>query len=169
MDKKLSNIIQSTIWSTTKNIWSTKTKSFNILFHFQFAKGDDGALGDFSPQVSATCKSSIMNIKVAFNNSYHGAIHARDFRSAQCMQFGDGSNSVALSLNLLAREGHPDYCGILVHNVSGEVRTGTFINNYLFTLCLSLLLFFIQNTSCFMGAAKKIKINGIYKSSLILN
>lgn len=68
-----------------------------------------------------------MNIKVAFNNSYAGAIHARDFRTPQCMQFGDGSNTVTLSLNLLAREGHTDYCGILVHNVSGEVRTFLFL------------------------------------------
>lgn len=128
-------------YEVRQTIRSIKNKSFNILFYFQLAKGDDGALGDFSPQVSATCKSSIMNIKVAFNNSYHGAIHARDFRSAQCMQFGDGSNSVALSLNLLAREGHPDYCGILVHNVSGEVRTRTFINNFLFPLCFRFLSF----------------------------
>lgn len=77
---------------------------------------------DFLPQVTATCKTGVMNIKVAFNNTYAGAIHARDFRTPKCMQFGDGSNSVALSLNLLARPNHSDYCGILVHNVSGEVR-----------------------------------------------
>lgn len=151
MDEKFSNIIQSTMKYDKP---FDQQKINHIIFYFQLAKGDDGVLGDFSPQVSATCKSSIMNIKVAFNNSYHGAIHARDFRSAQCMQFGDGSNSVALSLNLLAREGHPDFCGILVHNVSGEVRTGTFINNFLFPLCFSFLSFFIQNTSYFMGATK---------------
>lgn len=89
---------------------------------------DDGASTEFSPQVSATCKTGVMNIKVAFNNTYTGAIHARDYRTSQCMQFGDGTNQITLSLNLLAREGHPDYCGILVHNVSGDVRMCTFIN-----------------------------------------
>lgn len=84
---------------------------------------DDVAPTEFSPQVSATCKTGVMNIKVSFNNTYAGAIHARDFRTPQCMQFGDGSKQITLSLNLLAKEGHPDYCGILVHNVSGEVRT----------------------------------------------
>lgn len=82
----------------------------------------DDAPIEFLPQVTATCKTGVMNIKVALNNSYTGAIHARDFRTPQCMQFGDGSNSVTLSLNLLARPNHSDYCGILVHNVSGEVR-----------------------------------------------
>lgn len=86
------------------------------------AANDDGTTNEFSPQVSATCKSSVMNIKVSFNNSYTGAIHARDYRNSQCMQFGDGSNTVTLSLNLLAREGQADYCGILVHNVGGDVR-----------------------------------------------
>lgn len=72
-----------------------------------------------------------MNIKVAFNNTYAGAIHARDFRTPQCMHFGDGSKQVSLSLNLLAKDGHPDYCGILVHNVSGDVRTVFSINTLL--------------------------------------
>lgn len=94
------------------------------------AANDDGTANEFSPQVSATCKSSVMNIKVSFNNSYTGAIHARDYRNSQCMQFGDGSNTVTLSLNLLAREGQADYCGILVHNVSGDVRIQTHITIY---------------------------------------
>lgn len=98
-------------------------KNIFVLFQINVtAANDDGTINEFSPQVSATCKSSVMNIKVSFNNSYTGAIHARDFRNSQCMQFGDGSNTVTLSLNLLAREGQADYCGILVHNVSGDVR-----------------------------------------------
>lgn len=90
---------------------------------FNHVAADDALLTEFSPQVSATCKAGVMNIKVAFNNSYAGAVHARDFRTPQCMHFGDGSKQLSLSLNLLAKEGHPDYCGILVHNVSGDVRT----------------------------------------------
>lgn len=87
------------------------------------AAADDAAPTEFAPQVTATCKTGTMNIRIAFNGSYNGAVHARDFRTKNCMEFGDGSNSVRLSLNLLSRHGHPDYCGILVHNVSGEVRT----------------------------------------------
>lgn len=87
---------------------------------------------EFLPQVTATCKTGVMNIKVAFHSSYAGAIHARDFRTPQCMQFGDGTNSVALSLNLLARPNHSDYCGILVHNVSGDVRTNSINTIYLY-------------------------------------
>lgn len=77
---------------------------------------------EFVPQVSATCKAGVMNIKVNFNGPYSGAIHARDYRKPECMQMGDGSNSVALSINLLAKQGQSDYCGVLAHNVSSEVR-----------------------------------------------
>lgn len=79
---------------------------------YHVTAAEDGASTEFSPQVSATCKTGVMNIKVAFNNSYTGAIHARDYRTSQCMQFGDGTNQITLSLNLLAREGHQDYCGM---------------------------------------------------------
>lgn len=62
-----------------------------------------------------------MNIKVQFTSPYYGAVHARDFRKAKCMTLGTGANSVAMSLNLLARDGGDDYCGILVSNVSADV------------------------------------------------
>lgn len=115
------------LWTTLQFQMIQKDENLkNVFSSFQIyhvtAANDDGTINEFSPQVSATCKSSVMNIKVSFNNSYTGAIHARDFRNSQCMQFGDGSNTVTLSLNLLAREGQADYCGILVHNVSGDVR-----------------------------------------------
>lgn len=64
-----------------------------------------------------------MNIKVLFNNGYSGAIHARDFRNPHCMTFGNGSNVLTMSLNLLAKQGASDYCGILVSNVNEDVRT----------------------------------------------
>lgn len=84
---------------------------------------DENAPVEFAPQVSATCKAGVMNIKVNFNNPYSGAIHARDYRKRECMQMGDGSNSIALSINLLAKQGQSDYCGVLAHNVSSEVST----------------------------------------------
>ncbi|KAJ8920168.1 hypothetical protein NQ315_011829 [Exocentrus adspersus] len=75
---------------------------------------------DFIPQVSATCKAGHMNIRVTFNNSFTGAIHARDFRTPSCMKNGDGSKAVTLDINLLAQPGAPDYCGLLVNNRTEE-------------------------------------------------
>ncbi|KAJ6640212.1 hypothetical protein Bhyg_12962 [Pseudolycoriella hygida] len=75
---------------------------------------------EFAPHVSATCKAGIMNIKVAFNGSYTGTVHAREFRNSNCMVVGDGSSSVSLSLNMLAKQGQSDFCGILVTNVNAE-------------------------------------------------
>lgn len=93
---------------------------------------DATTVSDFVPQVTATCKAGVMSIKVILNGTYSGAVHARDFRKPQCMQQGNGSNTVSLSINLFAKQGQPDYCGVLVHNVSQEVRsTVCFINAYL--------------------------------------
>ncbi|CAO1429499.1 unnamed protein product [Diamesa tonsa] len=75
---------------------------------------------DFAPQVTATCKAGQMNIKILFANDYSGAVHARDFRTPSCMSFGNGTNTVAMSLNLLAKQGSPEYCGILVSNKTEE-------------------------------------------------
>ncbi|XP_017144937.2 uncharacterized protein LOC108157405 isoform X2 [Drosophila miranda] len=79
--------------------------------------------GEFAPHVTATCKAGTMNIKVKVNSGYTGAVHARDFRTPACMAMGDGSDAVAFSLNLWAKQGASDYCGILVSNVSGSNRT----------------------------------------------
>lgn len=76
---------------------------------------------EFLPHVTATCKSGTMNIKVTFTNPYTGAVHARDYRNPSCMAFGNGTNSVSMSLNLYAQAKANDYCGILVSNVSGDV------------------------------------------------
>ncbi|KAG5877007.1 hypothetical protein JTB14_019182 [Gonioctena quinquepunctata] len=75
---------------------------------------------DFIPQVSATCKGGHMNIKVNFNGSFTGTVHARDFRTPACMKNGDGSKSVNLDINLSAQSGAPDYCGLLVNNKTEE-------------------------------------------------
>lgn len=83
--------------------------------------GQEAETTEFAPHVSATCKAGVMNIKVAFNGSYTGTVHARDFRNSNCMVVGDGTSSVSLSLNMLAKQGQTDYCGILVSNVNAEV------------------------------------------------
>ncbi|XP_063928344.1 uncharacterized protein LOC135141289 isoform X2 [Zophobas morio] len=75
---------------------------------------------DFIPQVSATCKAGNMNIRVAFNNSFYGAVHARDYRTPGCMVHGDGAKSVGLDINLMAQQGSSDYCGLLVNNKTEE-------------------------------------------------
>lgn len=76
---------------------------------------------EFAPVVAATCKAGIMNIKVSFKDSFSGAVHARDFRNSNCMVFGNGSSTVGLSLNLVAKQGQSDYCGILISNANSEV------------------------------------------------
>ncbi|KAL7731056.1 hypothetical protein ACLKA6_014270 [Drosophila palustris] len=81
------------------------------------------APSEFAPHVTATCKAGTMNIKVKFSSGYTGAVHVRDHRTQSCMAMGDGSDAVAFSLNLWAKQGAPDYCGILVSNVSGSNRT----------------------------------------------
>lgn len=72
---------------------------------------------EFVPQVTATCKAGHMSIKVAFNGSFYGAVHARDYRTPACMTHGDGGRQIALDINLLAAHSAPDYCGLLVNNV----------------------------------------------------
>lgn len=75
---------------------------------------------EFIPQVSATCKAGHINIRVAFNSSFVGAVHARDYRNRECMVQGDGSNNVNLDINMLAQPGSSEYCGIVVNNKTDE-------------------------------------------------
>uniref|UniRef100_A0A182ISJ3 ZP domain-containing protein n=1 Tax=Anopheles atroparvus TaxID=41427 RepID=A0A182ISJ3_ANOAO len=82
-----------------------------------------GQDSEFAPHVTATCKSGTMNIRIQFAGPYNGVVHARDFRTPACMANGNGSASMALSLNLLAKSGNSEYCGILISNVSGGDRT----------------------------------------------
>ncbi|KAF5278334.1 hypothetical protein FQA39_LY05823 [Lamprigera yunnana] len=75
---------------------------------------------DFAPQVTATCKTGHMNIRVGFNSSFFGAVHAREFRTPACMVQGDGSKQVSLEINLFANPDSPEYCGLLVNNKTEE-------------------------------------------------
>ncbi|RZF34451.1 hypothetical protein LSTR_LSTR013021 [Laodelphax striatellus] len=74
---------------------------------------------DFLPVVTATCKAGFMTIKVSTNSSFLGAIHARDFRTS-CIAYGNGTNLTTLDINMLASQGSPDYCGVLVNNKTEE-------------------------------------------------
>ncbi|XP_020810960.1 uncharacterized protein LOC110186235 isoform X2 [Drosophila serrata] len=97
-----------------------------ILLLLLFAAGQvstqepPAAPGEFAPHVTATCKAGTMNIKVKMSSGYTGAVHVRDYRTPGCMAMGDGSDSVAFSLNLWAKQGASDYCGILVSNRTEE-------------------------------------------------
>ena len=77
---------------------------------------------EFQPTVTATCKAGHMTIRVNLNQSFVGAVHARDFRTPQCMAPGNGSTHATLAINLLAPKGSPDYCGVLVNNVSDHLH-----------------------------------------------
>jgi hypothetical protein len=56
-----------------------------------------------------------------------GAVQARDYRSPGCMTYGNGSHVTTLGINLLANNGAPDYCGVLVNNVSVLFLTAFFL------------------------------------------
>ncbi|XP_024936824.1 uncharacterized protein LOC107263726 isoform X2 [Cephus cinctus] len=75
---------------------------------------------EFQPTVTATCKAGTMTIRVNVNQSFVGAVHARDFRTPPCMTFGNGSNQATFDINLLAPKGAPEYCGVLINNNTEE-------------------------------------------------
>lgn len=91
---------------------------------------------EFQPTVTATCKAGYMTIRVNLNQSFVGAVHARDYRRPQCMVPGNGSTHATLGINLLAPEGAPDYCGVLVNNV--RILYVRAIFSFLLLLLLSL-------------------------------
>lgn len=104
--------------------------------------------------MTATCKSGTMNIKVVFTSPYSGAVHARDYRNPNCMTFGNGTTTVGMSLNLLAKREQSDYCGILISNVSGDVR---FFK--LFTKFINFLILFIYIPLCNIGVDVTVNLN----------
>ena len=79
--------------------------------------GGQGVDSVFSPSVSATCRAGVMNIKVETNNNFQGAVHARDYRRPACTNYGQGTSSTALKINLLADQNTDKYCGVFVNKV----------------------------------------------------
>ncbi|RVE47098.1 hypothetical protein evm_008282 [Chilo suppressalis] len=75
---------------------------------------------EFSPVVNATCKSGIMSIKITFNQPFNGVAHAKEFRTPACKVQGNGSENVALEINMEAPKGSPTYCGVAWNNRTNE-------------------------------------------------
>ncbi|XP_047526846.1 uncharacterized protein LOC125064100 isoform X1 [Vanessa atalanta] len=76
--------------------------------------------GDFTPVVSATCKTGVMSIRINFSQPFNGVTHAREFRKPACMTLGNGTDSLSFDINLMAAPGSPDYCGIFWNNRTDE-------------------------------------------------
>ena len=74
----------------------------------------------FSPSVTATCRGGVMNIEVETNNNFLGAVHARDFRRPACTNYGQGTSSTSLKINLLADKNTDQYCGVFVNKVTRD-------------------------------------------------
>ena len=79
---------------------------------------DPGVDSVFSPSVTATCRAGVMNIEVETNNNFLGAVHARDYRRPACTNYGEGTSSTSLKINLLADQNTDQYCGVFVNKVS---------------------------------------------------
>ena len=78
---------------------------------------DQGVDSVFSPSVTATCRAGVMNIVVETNNNFLGAVHARDYRRPACTNYGQGTSSTSLKINLLADQNTDQYCGVFVNKV----------------------------------------------------
>merc|ERR1711936_767816 len=81
---------------------------------------DPGVDSVFSPSVTATCRAGVMNIEVETNNNFLGAVHARDYRRPACTNYGQGTSSTSLKINLLADQSTDQYCGVFVNKDSDE-------------------------------------------------
>ena len=73
----------------------------------------------FSPSVSATCRAGVMTISVETNNNFIGAVHARDYRRPACTNYGQGTTSTSLNINLVADKTSDQFCGVFVNKVMG--------------------------------------------------
>ncbi|GBP04307.1 hypothetical protein EVAR_6518_1 [Eumeta japonica] len=71
---------------------------------------------EFVPVVTATCKTGVMSIRIHFNQPFYGIAHAKEYRTNACMSQGNGTESIGFDINLMAPQGSPDYCGVLVNN-----------------------------------------------------
>ncbi|CAG9115365.1 unnamed protein product [Plutella xylostella] len=75
---------------------------------------------DFTPVVTATCKTGVMSIRINFNVPFNGVAHAREFRTPACMAMGNGSEALSYDINLMAAQGSNDYCGVFWNNRTDE-------------------------------------------------
>ena len=96
----------------------------------------------FSPSVSATCRAGVMTINVETNANFIGAVHARDYRRPACTNYGQGSTSTSLNINLLADKTSDNYCGVFVNKVS--VMTDSWYANANQQLLRQLLLWTVE-------------------------
>ncbi|VVD02813.1 unnamed protein product [Leptidea sinapis] len=76
--------------------------------------------GDFTPIVTATCKSGVMSIRINFSQPFNGVAHAREHRTSSCMAYGNGTDSLNFDISLNAAKGSPDYCGVFWNNRTDE-------------------------------------------------
>ena len=132
----------------TSNKPTIALHSFEITFglHFQFfvtseTNGDDsedvfattpgpdtetnrlgpgaGVEAVFAPSVSATCRAGVMTIRVETQDTFTGAVHARDFRRPACTNLGAGTRTTNLDINLLADRNSNNFCGVFINKVCG--------------------------------------------------
>ena len=71
----------------------------------------------FAPAVSATCRAGVMTIRVETQDTFTGAVHARDFRRPACTNLGAGTRTTSLDINLLADRNSNNYCGVFINKV----------------------------------------------------
>lgn len=90
-----------------------------LLLQFLLAAGQ--LTGEqFEPQVTASCDANTMTIVVRTRQPFSGVVHAKDLRTDVCSQQGSSSTETQMKVNLLARTGDPDYCGVVVNNRTDE-------------------------------------------------
>ena len=73
----------------------------------------------FAPSVSATCRAGVMTIRVETQDTFTGAVHARDFRRPACTNLGAGTRTTNLDINLLADRNSNNFCGVFINKVCG--------------------------------------------------
>ena len=82
----------------------------------QIRRGSDEP--PFTPRVSATCRNGQMIIKVETQFNFAGVVHARDYRKPECSGYGENSKVTFLRINLLAKKGEKEHCGVFYTKVN---------------------------------------------------
>lgn len=100
-------------------MWPVYTLIVGVLVTSAYTQNADST-GEFSPVVTATCKTGVMAINVSFNQPFNGVVHAREFRAPSCMALGNGTETLSFDINLMAAQGSPQYCGVFWNNRTDE-------------------------------------------------